>query len=193
MTPLAPPLADDVRLLAWSQADADFWWSGRADALSTVVGSQLLWEAARAGTPVGNDGDSTAHPPVFLGQLHGAELPWRQMARTAERFCRETGAVYRPHPSERDRMSRLTHALFQRRGITVDRSGTHAEGSVDDRATGSPHPVHQRTRWGEQHEPPTRHTPLCRSRKRVEHVAGDAPELADGHDPKRRPRRGASA
>ena len=124
MTPLAPPLADDVRLLAWSQADADFWWSGRADALSTVVGSQLLWEAARAGTPVGNDGDSTDHPPVFLGQLHGAELPWRQMARTAERFCRETGAVYRPHPSERDRMSRLTHALFQRRGITVDRSGT---------------------------------------------------------------------
>lgn len=124
MTPLAPPLADDVRLLAWSQADADFWWSGRTDALSTVVGSQLLWEAARAGTPVGNDGDSTDHPPVFLGQLHGAELPWRQMARTAERFCRETGAVYRPHPSERDRVSRLTHALFQRRGITVDHSGT---------------------------------------------------------------------
>jgi hypothetical protein len=121
MTPLAPPLAADVRLLAWSQADADFWWSGRADARSTVVGSQLLWEAAQAEQPAG---DRTDHPAVFLGQLHGAELPWRQMARTAERFCRDTGAVYRPHPSERDRMSRLTHALFQRRGITVDHSGT---------------------------------------------------------------------
>ena len=144
MTPLAPPLGADVRLLAWSQADADFWWSGRQDAQSVVVGSQLLWEASRAGAagthPTQPDGIPAGMPsgppsgapsrpeagqrPVFLGQLHGAELPWRQMARTAERFCRETGAVYRPHPGERDRASRLTHALFQRRGITIDRSGT---------------------------------------------------------------------
>jgi hypothetical protein len=140
MTPLAPPLGADVRLLAWSQADADFWWSGRPDAQSVVVGSQLLWEASRAGAdgthatqpdgiPAGMPSGASAPPeagqrPVFLGQLHGAELPSRQMARTAERFCRETGAVYRPHPGERDRASRFTHALFQRRGITIDRSGT---------------------------------------------------------------------
>jgi len=112
MTPLAPPLGADVRLLAWSQADADFWWSGRPDAQSVVVGSQLLWEASRAGAdgthatqpdgiPAGMPSGASAPPeagqrPVFLGQLHGAELPSRQMARTAERFCRETGAVYRP-------------------------------------------------------------------------------------------------
>lgn len=120
MTPLAPPLGADVRLLAWSPADADFWWSGRQDAQSVVVGSQLLWEASRAGA---QSGPGAGQRPVFLGQLHGAELPWRQMARTAERFCRETGAVYRPHPGERDRTSRLTHALFQRRGITIDHAG----------------------------------------------------------------------
>jgi hypothetical protein len=119
MTPLAPPLPPDAHLLAWSAADADFWWSSRNGA-STVVGSQLLWAA---GSSEQHDVDPGARP-VYLGQLHGAELPRRGTAAAAEAFCREHGAVYRPHPSEVDRLSRWQHRRWERRGIEIDRSGT---------------------------------------------------------------------
>ena len=46
LTPHAPPLAAGTVLLAWSEADAAFWRSGRDDVGSVVVGSQLLWDAA---------------------------------------------------------------------------------------------------------------------------------------------------
>ena len=121
LTPDAPPLAEGTTLLAWSETDAGFWRSGRDDLAEPVpVGSQLLWEA---GAPP----RATAVPdaaPVFLGQLHGAELPTELLVRAAESFCRESGATYRPHPSERDRDSRRTHARFEAEGIVVDRSGT---------------------------------------------------------------------
>ncbi|MBM6404313.1 RNA-binding protein [Phycicoccus sp. CSK15P-2] len=120
LTPHAPPLPEGTHLLAWSAADAEYWRSGRTDVTATVVGSQLLWDAAEAGaTPADPDA-----PPVFLGQLHGAELPRQVLAATAEQFCRDTGATYRPHPSEKDRRSRATHARWERAGITVERSGT---------------------------------------------------------------------
>jgi hypothetical protein len=120
LTPDAPPLAEGTTLLAWSAADATFWASGRDDlAPPVVVGSQLLWEA---GTPPLATPDATARP-VFLGQLHGAELPRELLVAAAESFCRETGATYRPHPAERDRESLRTHTQFEAEGITVDRSG----------------------------------------------------------------------
>lgn len=118
MTPHAPPLPADAHLLAFSNADAEFWRSGRQDISSEVVGSQLLWEAKRQ--PAAAVDPNVR--PVFLGQLHGAELPRRGLARAAVQFCREMGAVYRPHPAESDRLSRLQHALWQRRGISFDRS-----------------------------------------------------------------------
>ena len=119
MTPHAPPLGAGTRLLAWSAADADFWRSGRSDVTTTVVGSQLLWEAGAAplATP------DPARPPVFLGQLHGAELPREVLASTAHEFCLATGALYRPHPSERDRRSLAAHAQWERAGVTIDRTG----------------------------------------------------------------------
>jgi hypothetical protein len=118
MTPHAPPLAQGTTLLAWSDEDADFWRSGRDDVSAHVVGSQLLWDAAerRAGAV---PEDAT---PVFLGQLHGAELPREVMARAAEAFCLETGAAYRPHPAEVDRRSRAAHRRWEAEGITIDRS-----------------------------------------------------------------------
>lgn len=68
LTPLAPPLAPRTHLLAWSEADADFWRSGRSDVTSRVVGSEILDAAARSGgEPVADDAR-----PIFLGQLHGA-------------------------------------------------------------------------------------------------------------------------
>lgn len=119
LTPDAPPLAEGTTLLAWSAADAAFWRSGREDlAEPVVVGSQLLYEAASA-PPAEVDPEAA---PVFLGQLHGAELPQAQLVRAAETFCRETGASYRPHPSERDRGSRRVHARFEAEGITLDRT-----------------------------------------------------------------------
>ena len=120
LTPHAPPLAQGTTLLAWSEADAQFWRSGRQDVTAHVVGSQLLWDAAQA--PAGPV--DPAATPVFLGQLHGAELPRAVLERAAEGFCRETGATYRPHPAEVDRRSRATHRRWERRGITVDRSAT---------------------------------------------------------------------
>jgi hypothetical protein len=119
MTPHAPPLAPGTTLLAWSRADADFWRSGRDDVTTDVVGSQLLWEAADAPRAT-LDPDAA---PVFLGQLHGAELPREVLAGAAETFCTSEHATYRPHPSERDRRSVATHERWEASGITIDRSG----------------------------------------------------------------------
>ncbi|TLM74490.1 RNA-binding protein [Pseudarthrobacter sp. NamB4] len=118
LTPHAPPLAGHAHLLAFSGADADFWRSGRNDVTAAVVGSQLLWHGQQQ--PAGDV--AREERPLFLGQLHGAELPRTALARAAGEFCAATGAVYRPHPSETDQLSRLQHGLWQRRGIKVDRS-----------------------------------------------------------------------
>lgn len=120
MTPHAPPLPIDGHLLAFNTADGAFWSSGRQDVTFDVVGSQLLWEAAeRPAAPLQENGR-----PVFLGQLHGAELPRMGLARAATNFCTSAGATYRPHPSETDQLSRLQHAWWERRGIHIDRSGS---------------------------------------------------------------------
>ena len=119
LTPHAAPLAPGTTLLAWSEADAQFWRSGREDVTSRVVGSQLLWEAAE---PPPADVDPQAHP-VFLGQLHASELPRGVLTRAAEAFCLAEHATYRPHPSERDRRALATHARWEAKGIAVDRSG----------------------------------------------------------------------
>ena len=114
LTPHAPPLAPDSRLLAWSAADADFWRSGRSDVGADVVGSQLLWQAGQGRTLV------TDERPTFLGQLHSAEMGRRTMARFTGRLCRTEGLRYRPHPGERDRLSRWQHARWRRQGIELD-------------------------------------------------------------------------
>lgn len=118
ITPHAPPLASGTTLLAWSEADAAYWRSGRDDVETVVVGSQLLWEAAQPPHAVP---DPQARP-VFLGQLHGAELPREVLAAAAEGFCRAEHAPYRPHPSERDRASLATHREWEASGIVIDRS-----------------------------------------------------------------------
>ena len=84
------------------------------------MASQLLWRAAQE--PPADAGSDAA--PTFLGQLHGVELGRAYMTATSHDFCRATGALYRPHPAERDRLSRWTHAAWEREGITIDRSGT---------------------------------------------------------------------
>lgn len=120
LTPFMAPLPKGAHLFAWSQADAEFWLSGRRDVTTTVVGSQLLWQAAQHEAP-------TVDPharPTFLGQLHGVELGRPYMTEVSTQFLRETGGLYRPHPSEKDRLSRLTHALWERQGFEIDRSGT---------------------------------------------------------------------
>ena len=119
LTPHAPPLGAGTILLAWSEADAEFWRSGRDDVGSVVVGSQLLWDAAEP-APVTADPDAR---PVFLGQLHGAELPRDVLERAAETFCRSEQSTYRPHPSEHDRRSVSRHAHWESSGIAIDRSG----------------------------------------------------------------------
>ena len=105
-----------ARALVWSQADGEFWASSRTDVTWQVVGSQLLFNAAlQPRIKV----CATARP-LFLGQLHGAEIGRSYMAQVSERFCRDTGAIYRPHPSEKDKASRLIHAYWRRRGIEFD-------------------------------------------------------------------------
>lgn len=117
LTPHAPPLPSGARLLAWSDADADFWRSSRHDVEHEVIGSQLLWRAA--GERTGDVADSRL---TYLGQMHAAELPRGRLVRSAAAYCRGRDAVYRPHPSERDRLSRLAHDAYRRFGITVDAS-----------------------------------------------------------------------
>lgn len=120
LTPFAPPLAPNAHLLAFSAADAEFWRAGRSDVTSERIGSQLLWQASQNSHPHGD----VAAAPTFLGQLHGAELARRISAATATSFCREQGAIYRPHPAETDRLSRWQHARWQRRGIRFAAPGS---------------------------------------------------------------------
>lgn len=116
MTPFAPPLPPRAHLLAFSDADGAFWASNRSDIAWTAVGAQLLWDAGAS-----HRAEPVTGTPTYLGQLHGAELPRQGMARATTRFWRETGAVYRPHPSEVDRLSRVQHAIWERQGMRIDR------------------------------------------------------------------------
>lgn len=118
LTPVAPPLPPDAHLLAWSDLDAAFWTSGRTDVQMTAVGSQLLWTASER-----RDGSPSAGPLTYLGQGHAAEIRRSRLARAALVTCREHGAVYRPHPSERDVTSRAVLAAYDRAGVTVDTRG----------------------------------------------------------------------
>lgn len=126
LTPFAPPLPRDCTLLAWSEADAEFWRSGRSDVDVEVVGSQLLWFAAQRE----NTAIDPASRPSFLGQLHAAELDRRELARVSYEFCHANDARYRPHPAEIDKVSRLQHAIWRRRGVEFDTSGV----ALDDLA-----------------------------------------------------------
>ena len=127
LTPYAPPLPRGARLLAWSEEDADFWRSGRTDVRTDIVGSQLLWRAGSQRPAGGADA-----PLTYLGQMHAAELPRARLVRAAAAFCRAHDAVYRPHPSEHDRLSRLAHHGYQGLGIRVDGSAplAHLGGPV---------------------------------------------------------------
>ena len=63
-----------------------------------MVGSQLLWQA---GTSTRSASAVPAAPRLtYLGQLHGAELRRRDLARAARDFCGCHGAVYRPDTGE---------------------------------------------------------------------------------------------
>ena len=120
LVPAAPPLPVGCTLLAFSDADAEFWMSGRRDVRAFTVGSQLLYNANQKslGVPVESSG-----APIFLGQMHGAELPRSSYVNVSYRFIKKHNAIYRPHPSETDKLSTLTHALWERQGIPIDRSG----------------------------------------------------------------------
>lgn len=118
LTPWSPPPMAGDRLLAWTQEDADFWSEGQSMVTTEVVGSQMLWEAASQPRAV-----VAADRPLMLGQLHGIELGRRSCLMTYLKFCREVGADYRPHPNERDAVSRVMHKVMRARGITFDDSG----------------------------------------------------------------------
>lgn len=124
LTPYAPPLPYGATLLAWSAADGEFWRSDREDVSTIDVGSQLLWQAAHEspGASAGTESESPVElpdpeRPIFLGQLHGAELSRRLTGGAAVRFCKENNGLYRPHPAETDVLSRTQHRLWQRRGL----------------------------------------------------------------------------
>lgn len=123
LVPQAPPLPVGCTLLAFSEADAEFWASGRRDVTTHAVGSQLLYLAAQkaAGAEAQKPNDLE---PIFLGQMHGAELPRASFAYASHSFLKKFGGVYRPHPSEKDKLSVLTHQLWEKEGIRIDRSGT---------------------------------------------------------------------
>lgn len=123
LVPQAPPLPVGCTLLAFSEADAEFWASGRRDVTTHAVGSQLLYLAAQkaAGAEAQKQNDLE---PIFLGQMHGAELPRASFAYASHSFLKKFGGSYRPHPSEKDKLSVLTHKLWEKEGNHIDRSGT---------------------------------------------------------------------
>lgn len=125
LTPYVPPLAPNAHVLTFSERDAQFWASGRTDVTTEPIGSQLLWKAHH--TRPAHSTRQTDRAPIFLGQIHGAELDRKISVATAEQFCRETPALYRPHPAETDRLSRAQHARWRRNGISFAPQGTLLE------------------------------------------------------------------
>ncbi|MDU7361542.1 MAG: hypothetical protein E7L00_10095 [Propionibacteriaceae bacterium] len=123
LTPFSPPPPRGATVLTWSDADAAFLREGRPDLQCTTVGSPLLYNAARHPAPH----VSRFAKPVFLGQLHGAELSRASMTRSVTAFWKETGATYRPHPREEDKLSRAQHALWQRMGMEISTGGALAQ------------------------------------------------------------------
>lgn len=119
LSPFSPPPPRSAHFLAWSEPDAVFISEGRSDLHTQVVGSPLL--AAAAALPAPHV--SRFQTPVFLGQLHGAELSRASMTRSVTAFWRETGAIYRPHPREEDKLSRTQHALWRSMGMSFDTTG----------------------------------------------------------------------
>lgn len=118
LTPASPPASRGARVLAWTDEDAAYWSHGRADVSVEVTGSQMLWQAGRLPRV-----DVTNERPVMLGQLHGTELSRVEAMRTYWAVCREgqgSGMDYRPHPNERDAVSRALHAVMRRGGIAFD-------------------------------------------------------------------------
>ena len=121
LTPFAPPLPRAAHLLAWSEADAAFWTAGRQDVQVAVTGSQLLWNAGlEAGADTPSSSNRSSGQLVYLGQGHAAEISRARLAHAALATCREHGATYRPHPSERDVTSRVVLRAYVRAGIAVD-------------------------------------------------------------------------
>ncbi|TWE12003.1 prephenate dehydrogenase [Rudaeicoccus suwonensis] len=118
LTPWSPPLADGDHLLAWSEADAAYLTGGHDGVTSEIVGSQLLWSAAQL--PPADIRDDGA---VVLGQLHGTEMARHTTFGVYWRFCRSTGANYRPHPNESDAASRALHRAMRAGGISFEGSG----------------------------------------------------------------------
>lgn len=127
LTPFAPPLPRAAHLLSWSDADGEFWTSGRQDVTVTSTGSQLLWAAeglvTGARTPSSTNDSRAGDQLIYLGQGHAAEISRARLAHAALTTCREHGATYRPHPSERDITSRAVLAAYARAGIAIDTSG----------------------------------------------------------------------
>lgn len=121
LTPQTPPLPPNCELLTWSACDAEFLIGARTDIGEVhVVGAQLLAKAAASRSDVCT---GVADQPIYLGQLHGSELPRRDLARAAIRFCLRNQALYRPHPSETDLRSRWWRRSWARRGLQIEVSG----------------------------------------------------------------------
>lgn len=115
ITPFEPPIPERFHVFAWTNRDAEIWTRFGTRVTATSVGSQLLSRAV-------NHGDAHRQvdvPPVFLGQLHGAELDRRVTVRTVERLLEETEFSYRPHPAEQDLMSRIQHRRWRQKGLKI--------------------------------------------------------------------------
>lgn len=122
LTPFAPPLPHGTHLLAWTPQDAEFWMADRPDTRATATGSHMLSSARVQRTTLSED--PATDRPLFLGQMHGAELDWAVKIRSALEFCRATDALYRPHPSETSRLSRAVHSALRAADIEIDTSAS---------------------------------------------------------------------
>ncbi|MEI8081229.1 MAG: hypothetical protein WCI74_05230, partial [Actinomycetes bacterium] len=102
----------------------DYWRSGRASVAGSVCGSQMLWNVGRsAGLPEGYRRQNSGSGVVFLGQLHGLELPRRVTRQSVSSLRRASPVYYRPHPGETDRASRVQHRLWQSQGVKLVEGG----------------------------------------------------------------------
>lgn len=123
LTPYAPPPAADDTVLAWSENDAHMWTVRQPSVSTRTVGSQMLWRASQSPRESSiPDSARAAGQVLFLGQLHGAELPRRITIESVRHLSRECQVIYRPHPAETDLLSSAQHRWWRSRGVRLDTS-----------------------------------------------------------------------
>ena len=117
VTPFAPPLPEGCHLFAWTLQDAEFGISGWSDVTTSVVGSQIIWDAGVSRWQTSRaKGSSLLSRPIARAR----SFAFDHHPEASAELARKGPVAYRPHPGETDLVSRMIHHRWQLQGIRIE-------------------------------------------------------------------------